>query len=1079
MDDLLAQPLADYVLRLQASTRDELDKTRGEITRVQNTVHLGGSTAAALIALETRRAALEEQLSVINSVQHAAAHYSGGPANEPGVARYFSAISSLLPAESSTRDQRRVQETVMQIREEKLHHQRSGNDLSGREYRRSSGLSVLSDVAAAAPTAPSTQHASGRQYRAGDPHPAQAVAGSVPDGAAESSAPSRPRSAQPADAGRTGSSGAVANHREGTRRRHNVIPHDTTDDGLDLSMATADRGHAGLSQAPPLPARGADGASLEPPPGAAAARQSSSGGASVRWDTLSAPFDGASGVSWDGSAKAPRRAARAAIFGSPVLLPSMRDSDSIVASSFLGTHTVHLNAALASPVGGMDRAVGTGLARAAPWADSADDNLSMLLIARHDLNRRHPSVFSPRGIGDSTDSAAQQRTVTFVEDAHRTQPAARDTGYQLEPPPARRRRPTADEMASVASSGGGGRSTSAVSSFFPSVTSAAPLWGPASMNNYSDHMPMVPTEVTGAPVARRVTVPTRGGRGRGIRRAHVDAARNLHDAHLHEGAAAQAAAGDLTWPARAEASRRPSGVQPEGKPAQGPLRSAKARVSQTRTASGNAEARINAGDPPPPHTSSAWPMRGDATFDDTGDGGEQASKRVVRPTIEVERAAVQLIQTDRLPTTNEASSVQVGTEADMHVAARDYPSHLQSHQQRPQLVGGAGSWATGHFLVPPTGLDPHGRVNALSLGGPLSSVHPAFRLSAGAVYQPTHLPFQQQATLLPTALPLLQPTSQLQPSLVPPSTMPLPLHTQHQTPPQPHHSLAHQWLPPQQQWLPGQGLPWPAMASVPGRLDAGAMHVLRPGYFNWASASPVVMAAQRHAVEKHPHHDTSAPPPQQSQQPQPLAPAPGSTQFVLSPFAELAARHLPPSSSTLAPPSDPANPLRTAALLPLRVVAARPVGPSVTLEAVDGVANNATADKVQPTAAAHDAVLWVNRLQLTRILRMRERREWINATHGPTILGGPRRPFRYESRHAHALRRPRHPSGRFYTKDEIAALKLASVSELSGSMVPADVQANRGAVRRETSKTTSHEDSDSDDDDNSDQDLSVTSDAEE
>ncbi|KAG6853375.1 hypothetical protein C0991_004934 [Blastosporella zonata] len=69
-----------------------------------------------------------------------------------------------------------------------------------------------------------------------------------------------------------------------------------------------------------------------------------------------------------------------------------------------------------------------------------------------------------------------------------------------------------------------------------------------------------------------------------------------------------------------------------------------------------------------------------------------------------------------------------------------------------------------------------------------------------------------------------------------------------------------------------------------------------------------------------------------------------------------------------------------------------------------------------------DEPLYVNAKQYFRILKRRVARARLEEVHR---LSRQRKPYLHESRHKHAMRRPRGPGGRFLTADEIAVQKLA------------------------------------------------------
>ncbi len=72
-------------------------------------------------------------------------------------------------------------------------------------------------------------------------------------------------------------------------------------------------------------------------------------------------------------------------------------------------------------------------------------------------------------------------------------------------------------------------------------------------------------------------------------------------------------------------------------------------------------------------------------------------------------------------------------------------------------------------------------------------------------------------------------------------------------------------------------------------------------------------------------------------------------------------------------------------------------------------------------SGAEESPLYVNAKQFHRILKRRVARQRLEEQLRLTSKG--RRPYLHESRHNHAMRRPRGPGGRFLTTEEVAALE--------------------------------------------------------
>ncbi|EPS38530.1 hypothetical protein H072_7706 [Dactylellina haptotyla CBS 200.50] len=92
-------------------------------------------------------------------------------------------------------------------------------------------------------------------------------------------------------------------------------------------------------------------------------------------------------------------------------------------------------------------------------------------------------------------------------------------------------------------------------------------------------------------------------------------------------------------------------------------------------------------------------------------------------------------------------------------------------------------------------------------------------------------------------------------------------------------------------------------------------------------------------------------------------------------------------------------------------------------------------------APAEDAPLYVNAKQFHRILKRRIARQKLDEQLRLTSKG--RKPYLHESRHNHAMRRPRGPGGRFLTADEVAEIERKKKEE-AGDLGDEDLPKEKG-----------------------------------
>lgn len=113
------------------------------------------------------------------------------------------------------------------------------------------------------------------------------------------------------------------------------------------------------------------------------------------------------------------------------------------------------------------------------------------------------------------------------------------------------------------------------------------------------------------------------------------------------------------------------------------------------------------------------------------------------------------------------------------------------------------------------------------------------------------------------------------------------------------------------------------------------------------------------------------------------------------------------------------------------------------------VQQNQPSPEMVASSNQEESPLYVNAKQFHRILKRRVARQKLEEQLRLTSKG--RKPYLHESRHNHAMRRPRGPGGRFLTADEVAAMEKKQAEGNDESAADASKGENGSAAKKRKS----------------------------